>query len=1349
MENKWKKAAAFAMSLALVAVNSAGSLSNSNMIVAKAAEATVESSETAGTVSKQGEDESYYDAETETLHLKGYVRNGDNHTGLIYPDGIDGAVMHIVADEGTVLPVDSSFLFYEKSIETIDLKNADTSNVTDMSHMFAGMLKIKYLDLSGCDTSNVTNMSGMFSSWWHSADYINISGLDTSKVTDMSDMFTFNDVGPFDLTIFDTSNVTDMSNMFGWSGADVLDLSSFDTSKVTDMSDMFYVANPKTIYVGPGWTTESAIGADMFGECYDIVGGAGTVYDPNQTGIEYAHVDGGSENPGYLTFKDPQKDESYFDAETGTLHLKGYVRNGGEETGLALPEGVEGIDVINIVADEGTVLPEDCRWLLLGLDSVETIDLKNADSSNVTDMSYMFGNTNLYLALYEEDYLPYSHIKSIDLIGMDTSNVTDMSYMFAGCLELESLDLSSFDTSNVQSMKYMFLIDAALKSLDLSSFDTSYVSDMSNMFDLCFGLEHIDIKSFNTMYVNDFSGMFNGCRSLTSLDISNFDTRWAKDMNRMFTGCEELSDIDLSSFVTRQVTDMSYMFCNCDKLKSLDISNFDTAYVTDMSNMFGGCNSLETIIVGNGWSTESVEEASYMFYRCEKLKGGEGTVYDEKHIDIEYAHVDGANDNPGYFTPMDTNGDETYYDAETETLHLKGNVRNSTNGTGIIYPDVINGDIKHIVADEGTVLPVDSNHLFSHTSAETIDLKNADTSNVTDMSYMFEWGYSIQAIDFTNFDTSKVTNMAGMFSNWYHTTPPIDISGFDTSNVTNMSGMFSACTAESFDFSHLDTSSVTNMSGMFMWGGYDSLDLNNFDTSNVTDMSNMFGWNYGIETIDISSFDTSNVTNMDSMFAACGRLTTVYVGPNWTTENVVLTPWFPMFTDCESLIGGEGTKISSDHDIDYAHADGGKENPGYFTLKENNKDKSYFDAETGTLHLKGEIRGAGYDKGLVLPAGVDRNKVNHIIAEEGTVLPEDCSYFCIRIPNLETIDLHNADTSNVTDMSYMFMPVDDENYDMKEINISNFDTSKVTNMKGMFKWCTMAKAPDFSSFDTSNVTDMSEMFAYSTMIRELDLSSFDTSNVTDMSGMFAKCILLESIDVSSFNTSKVTDMSEMFMLTPVEYLDLSGFDTINVTDMSNMFCGSHIRSIDTNGFDTRNVTNMQGMFFNSCIESIDVSKFDTSNVTDMSDMFDACGRLELLDMSSFDTSNVKNMAGMFAGCNSLEKITVGDGWSTESLEESACMFSGCEKLKGGAGTVYDENHTDAEYARIDGGKSAPGYFTSVNGNSEEDTTIVIVIPEETMNVISYLYDSISDPTIKNIASTAKNFLSKYFSFRII
>ena len=73
-----------------------------------------------------------------------------------------------------------------------------------------------------------------------------------------------------------------------------------------------------------------------------------------------------------------------------------------------------------------------------------------------------------------------------------------------------------------------------------------------------------------------------------------------------------------------------------------------------------------------------------------------------------------------------------------------------------------------------------------------IDIKFADTSTTTDMSYMFKSCTKLTSIDLSNFETSKVTNMSSMFSNCF-VLKSIDVSHFDTSNVEDMNNLFSAC----------------------------------------------------------------------------------------------------------------------------------------------------------------------------------------------------------------------------------------------------------------------------------------------------------------------------------------------------------------------------------------------------------------------------------------------------------------------------------------------------------------------------------------------------------------------------
>ena len=106
------------------------------------------------------------------------------------------------------------------------------------------------------------------------------------------------------LEYLNTSNVTNMASMFdGCYSLTTLDLSSFNTSSVTDMKMMFYECpNLTTIYVSSGWSTANVSSSDyMFGGSERIVGGRGTQWDPEHVDAAYAHVDGGANNPGYLT----------------------------------------------------------------------------------------------------------------------------------------------------------------------------------------------------------------------------------------------------------------------------------------------------------------------------------------------------------------------------------------------------------------------------------------------------------------------------------------------------------------------------------------------------------------------------------------------------------------------------------------------------------------------------------------------------------------------------------------------------------------------------------------------------------------------------------------------------------------------------------------------------------------------------------------------------------------------------------------------------------------------------------------------------------------------------------------
>ena len=174
--------------------------------------------------------------------------------------------------------------------------------------------------------------------------------------------------------------------------------------------------------------------------------------------------------------------------------------------------------------------------------------------------------------------------------NLNTSEVTDMSAMFGNCSSLKELNVSNFNTSEVTNMKKMFWGCSGLKELNVSNFNTSAVTDMSYMFSLCSGLKELNVSNFNTSAVTNMSFMFWDCSGLKELNLSKFNTSSLTNMSYMFSLCSGLKELNVSNFNTSAVVNMFEMFSGCSGLKT--ILNTNTWRCEQSQNMFKGCTQL-------------------------------------------------------------------------------------------------------------------------------------------------------------------------------------------------------------------------------------------------------------------------------------------------------------------------------------------------------------------------------------------------------------------------------------------------------------------------------------------------------------------------------------------------------------------------------------------------------------------------------------------------------------------------------------------------------------------------------------------------------------------------------------
>lgn len=709
----------------------------------------------------------------------------------------------------------------------------------------------------------------------------------------------------------------DWSNGFASSSTlKKVDLSHLDASGVTNMNNMFF-------------NDSNLESVNLSGTKFGNVASANAVFyqDPklttvNMSGTDLSHVNGAN---------------AWFGTDSALTNLDfSNVTFPDEITNIFIYADNNNLKNVNLTGAKNVPVDFLKAYVkAVGNSGATSIDLRGFNFDKVTDLSSWFAN------------MP--NVKSIDLSGVDLSHVTNVDDMFYNDPNLESINLSGVKFGNVTNANAVFFKDPKLTNLDMSNVDLTNVHGINAWFSGADNLANINFS--NTTFPEAFTDI--PTAKLTSVNITgakNIPAGLLKAYVKAL-GNSGATTIDLRGFDFNKVTDLSGWFANMPNIKSIDLSGVDLSHATNIDNMFYNNPNLESVNL-SGVKFGNVRSANAVFYGDAKL-----TDVDMSGVDL--SHVNGANAwfmGDSNLTTVDFSN-VTFPDKFTNTFaHADGKLKNvnltgaknvpadflrayvkSEANSGATSIDVSNFDLnKNDLSDLSglftnmpnlkevnvTGLVTDKvenvSRMFYNDSALTtiVGLDTWDTSNVTDMSYIFasftnpttdnhkpqglEHTGSLKALDLSGWKTSNVTNMACMFTGQNHLETLKGLSNWNTSKVTNMAQMFHGLSklqdGSLGDLSKWDTSNVTDMTYMFavMSLQTDLSFVNGWKTGMVTDMSYMFAKDEKLQKLDLSNWDVSSVGlketeqnySFSAMFSGDTALTSVGDISHWRTDNV-------------------------------------------------------------------------------------------------------------------------------------------------------------------------------------------------------------------------------------------------------------------------------------------------------------------------------------------------------------------------------------------------------------------------------------------------------------------------------
>ena len=595
----------------------------------------------------------------------------------------------------------------------------------------------------------------------------------------------------------------------------------------------------------------------------------------------------------------------------------------------------------------------------------------------------------------------------------------------------------------------------------------------------------------------------------------------------------------------------------------------------------------------------------------------------------------------GEFEVEAQTGDYTcnYATSGTYTIRIISNTDDAKGFPRIYFNDT--GDKDKILTIEQWGVAEWTSMANAFRGCRNLDLKATDVpdlSHVTSLNNIFSKNSSLVASGANlNWDTSNITDMGYMFYSAYQFNQ--NIGSWDTSHVANMYAMFYNANAFNQDIGDWNTSSVENMEWMFGHNNGFNQDISDWNTSSVKNMSLMF-YNANQFNQNLSSWNIENVTTFEEMFGHVTLDTRNYdaILISWNAQNVKSGVNFHAGNSHYCYAGMERAHLVSadDWNITDAGLDCTDTEDFVITVKTDNNGTSTDTQFTIPTH------GGGYNYNV----DCDNDGTNEATAQTGDYT---CNYATSGTYTIRIKDNKGDDTG--------FPRIYFNNQGDKEkiIDINQWGTGKWHSMEYAFYGCPHL---DLHANDVPNLTQATSLSSIfldaSYLLGEYANFDWDTSNITDMSQMFSGATYFNQ-DIGDWNTSHVTVMSSMFTNAETFNQDISDWNTSAVTSMYQMFTNATSFNQDISGWDTSNVTKMWKMFSNATSFNQNLENWNVSSLEQAKYMLNNSG----LSTANYDAlligwnaQNLKSDVNLSAGgihyCNgesARANMIASDGWN--------------------------------------------------------------------------------------------------------